>query len=69
MMHVSILPDNTVSNFAHYCLSCSIPESTQATATFLAKADGTLAGIAVANMVFDMVDPTLKVTWSLQGGG
>eukprot|EP00878_Enallax_costatus_P009576 GHUV01010006.1.p1 GENE.GHUV01010006.1~~GHUV01010006.1.p1 ORF type:complete len:318 (+),score=94.69 GHUV01010006.1:333-1286(+) len=46
----------------------TIPESTQATATFLAKADGTLAGIAVANMVFEMVDPSLKVTWSLQDG-
>lgn len=46
---------------------CSIPESTQATATFLAKADGVLAGLAVANMVCEMVDPSLNITWSLQG--
>jgi hypothetical protein len=46
---------------------CSIPESTQATATFLAKADGVLAGLAVANMVCEMVDPSLSITWSLQG--
>lgn len=46
---------------------CSIPESTQATATFLAKADGTVAGISVANMVFDLVDPTLNVSWQLKG--
>lgn len=39
----------------------------QATATFLAKADGVLAGLAVANMVCEMVDPGLRVSWSLQG--
>jgi nicotinate-nucleotide pyrophosphorylase (carboxylating) len=46
---------------------CSIPASTQATATFLAKADGVLAGLAVANMVCEMVDPSLNITWSLHG--
>eukprot|EP00882_Tetradesmus_deserticola_P020450 GHRQ01022095.1.p1 GENE.GHRQ01022095.1~~GHRQ01022095.1.p1 ORF type:complete len:301 (+),score=135.35 GHRQ01022095.1:159-1061(+) len=46
----------------------TIPESTLATATFLAKADGVLAGLAVANMVCEMVDPSLKITWSLQDG-
>jgi hypothetical protein len=45
----------------------SIDAATQATATFLAKADGTLAGVAVADMVFDMVDPTLKAAWSKHG--
>jgi nicotinate-nucleotide pyrophosphorylase len=39
----------------------------QATATFLAKADGVLAGLAVANMVCETVDPGLRVSWSLQG--
>ncbi|KAF6263340.1 Quinolinate phosphoribosyl transferase [Scenedesmus sp. NREL 46B-D3] len=46
----------------------TIPESTQASATFLAKADGVLAGLAVANLVCEMVDPALKITWSLQDG-
>ncbi|WIA22958.1 hypothetical protein OEZ86_009885 [Tetradesmus obliquus] len=46
----------------------TIPESTQATATFLAKADGVLAGLAVAKMVCEMVDPSLNITWSLQDG-
>eukprot|EP00775_Hariotina_reticulata_P011514 gene11514-11657_t len=46
----------------------TIPVEAQATATFLAKADGVLAGLAVANMVCEMVDPRLRVTWSLQDG-
>lgn len=45
----------------------SIDADTQATATFLAKADGVLAGLAVADTVFEMVDPSLKVRWSKQG--
>lgn len=40
---------------------CRIPESTQATATFLAKADGVLAGLGVADEVLAIVDPTVKV--------
>ncbi|PNW87561.1 hypothetical protein CHLRE_02g141200v5 [Chlamydomonas reinhardtii] len=41
----------------------TIPESTQATATFLAKADGVLAGLGVADEVLAIVDPTVKVEW------
>lgn len=41
--------------------TCRIPANTQAVATFLAKADGVLAGLAVADLVFDMVDPSLEV--------
>jgi nicotinate-nucleotide pyrophosphorylase (carboxylating) len=33
----------------------------QAEAQFLAKANGVVAGIALANMVFTEVDPSLKV--------
>jgi nicotinate-nucleotide pyrophosphorylase len=36
-------------------------------ATFLAKADGTLAGEAVAIQVFAAVDPKLHVSWSKRG--
>ena len=39
----------------------TVPESTSATAEFLAKQDGVLAGVAVATLVFHMVDPNLKV--------
>ena len=39
----------------------TVPESTSATAEFLAKQDGVLAGVAVANLVFQMVDPQLEV--------
>eukprot|EP00240_Pyramimonas_obovata_P006153 CAMPEP_0118931670 /NCGR_PEP_ID=MMETSP1169-20130426/7931_1 /TAXON_ID=36882 /ORGANISM="Pyramimonas obovata, Strain CCMP722" /LENGTH=306 /DNA_ID=CAMNT_0006874197 /DNA_START=283 /DNA_END=1203 /DNA_ORIENTATION=- len=46
----------------------TIPAETQATATFLAKADGVLAGLAVAEMVFEQVDPSLKVEWSVSEG-
>lgn len=45
----------------------SIDAATQATATFLAKADGTLSGLAVADMVFAAVDPSLVVEWQAQG--
>jgi len=46
----------------------TIAAEAQATATFLAKADGTLAGVAVANMVFAELDPTIEVEW-LKGDG
>eukprot|EP00955_Chlamydomonas_euryale_P055261 356075-Chlamydomonas_euryale.AAC.3 len=40
---------------------CSIPEETQAVARFLAKAEGVLAGLGVADIVFHTVDPSLQV--------
>jgi len=43
-------------------------EDAQATATFLAKADGTLAGVAVASMVFEMLDPSIQVEWTKLDG-
>ncbi|MEW5310270.1 MAG: hypothetical protein WDW38_002085 [Sanguina aurantia] len=46
----------------------TIPANTQAVATFLAKADGVLAGLAVADLVFEMVDPSLEVTWTASDG-
>lgn len=35
----------------------------QAEAVFLAKADGVLAGVALAERVFAAVDPALRVEW------
>lgn len=46
----------------------TIPETTQAVARFLAKADGVLAGLGLADLVFEMVDPTLQVSWSARDG-
>lgn len=49
------------------CLATIAPEA-QAEATFLAKADGVLAGVAVVDMVFHEVDPMLEVEWALMDG-
>jgi nicotinate-nucleotide pyrophosphorylase (carboxylating) len=46
----------------------SIPEATTATATFLAKAPGVVAGLWVANAVFLRVDPSLSLRWLLEDG-
>jgi len=42
---------------------CSVPQTTLATATFLAKAEGVLAGAYVANAVFYRVDPSVRLQW------
>lgn len=46
----------------------SIPMARPATATFLAKAPGVLAGLAVADLVFQLVDPSLRVDWAACDG-
>ncbi len=46
----------------------TIPEGTRATATFLLKESGVVAGLAVAERVFDAVDPALAVTWTAGDG-
>ncbi|CAM6091650.1 unnamed protein product [Calypogeia fissa] len=47
------------------CFS-TIPPETKAQAQFLAKADGIIAGIDLAEMIFREVDPELKVEWQVQ---
>lgn len=42
----------------------TIPPETRATARFLAKEDGVLAGLYVAARVFAQVDPAVRVTWA-----
>ncbi|KAH9314918.1 hypothetical protein KI387_023545, partial [Taxus chinensis] len=49
------------------CLA-TIPAEQEAEAHFLAKEDGVIAGIAMANMIFKEVDPQLKVEWSQNDG-
>eukprot|EP00238_Polyblepharides_amylifera_P003899 CAMPEP_0196588070 /NCGR_PEP_ID=MMETSP1081-20130531/59497_1 /TAXON_ID=36882 /ORGANISM="Pyramimonas amylifera, Strain CCMP720" /LENGTH=319 /DNA_ID=CAMNT_0041910459 /DNA_START=274 /DNA_END=1233 /DNA_ORIENTATION=+ len=46
----------------------TIPADTQTTATFLAKADGILAGVIVADMVFEALDPNIKTEWTSRDG-
>jgi nicotinate-nucleotide pyrophosphorylase (carboxylating) len=46
----------------------TIPAGTPATARFLLKEDGVLAGLAVAERVFAAVDPDLSVSWSAADG-
>ena len=46
----------------------TIPEGTPAVARFLAKEDGVIAGLAVAERVFLAVDPDLELTWSAADG-
>ncbi|OZC03252.1 carboxylating nicotinate-nucleotide diphosphorylase [Rubricoccus marinus] len=46
----------------------TIPEGTPAVARFLAKEDGVIAGLAVAERVFEMVDPELEVSWTAADG-
>lgn len=41
--------------------SATIPANVEVEAYFLAKEDGVLAGIALAEMIFQEVDPSLKV--------
>ncbi|GAB5522042.1 MAG: carboxylating nicotinate-nucleotide diphosphorylase [Rhodothermales bacterium] len=46
----------------------TIPEATQASAQFLVKETGTIAGCLVAERVFAQVDPEVTVTWTVQEG-
>nr|XP_027189793.1 nicotinate-nucleotide pyrophosphorylase [carboxylating], chloroplastic isoform X3 [Cicer arietinum] len=46
----------------------TIPFDMEVEAYFLAKEDGIVAGIALAEMIFNEVDPSLKVEWSKKDG-
>ncbi|GLC46196.1 hypothetical protein PLESTB_001533900 [Pleodorina starrii] len=46
----------------------TIPEETQAVATFTAKSEGVLAGLGVADEVLEAVDPTVQVEWRARDG-
>ena len=50
------------------CPTRSVPEGTQARATFLAKASGVLAGVWVAHAVFARVDPAVSLSWARKDG-
>ncbi|EPS68919.1 quinolinate phoshoribosyltransferase, partial [Genlisea aurea] len=46
----------------------TIPAEVEVSAYFLAKEDGILAGTALAEMIFNEVDPSLKVEWLRKDG-
>ncbi|GAB5372809.1 hypothetical protein AAMO2058_001696500 [Amorphochlora amoebiformis] len=46
----------------------AVPKGCMARGRFLAKADGVVAGLEVAEMVFATVDPKIKVKWSKKEG-
>lgn len=48
--------------------SSSIPAEAQATATLLAKAEGVLAGQALADLVLSQVDTALRAEWRARDG-
>ncbi|WP_412068536.1 carboxylating nicotinate-nucleotide diphosphorylase [Rubrivirga sp. IMCC43871] len=48
--------------------NATIPADTRATARFLLKEDGVVAGLAVAERVFAAVDETLAVAWTAADG-
>jgi Quinolinate phosphoribosyl transferase, N-terminal domain len=50
------------------CPVCSIPSGTEAAAAFLCKADGVLAGLAIADAVFAACDAAIEVRWSRRDG-
>ncbi|XP_024516244.1 nicotinate-nucleotide pyrophosphorylase [carboxylating], chloroplastic isoform X1 [Selaginella moellendorffii] len=49
------------------CLA-TIPAEMTAEARFLAKENGVIAGIALADMVFQELDPSLKTDWAVEDG-
>jgi nicotinate-nucleotide pyrophosphorylase (carboxylating) len=46
----------------------TVPAGQRATATFLAKEDGVLAGLAVAERVFAALDPQVALAWTAADG-
>ncbi|KAJ9152325.1 hypothetical protein P3X46_025903 [Hevea brasiliensis] len=48
--------------------TATIPFNMEVEAHFLAKEDGIIAGIALAEMIFHEVDPSLQVEWSRKDG-
>ncbi|KAK8940442.1 hypothetical protein KSP39_PZI009891 [Platanthera zijinensis] len=46
----------------------TVPSEMEVEAHFIAKEDGVIAGITLAEMIFNQVDPSLKVEWSVRDG-
>ncbi|XP_038973922.1 nicotinate-nucleotide pyrophosphorylase [carboxylating], chloroplastic-like isoform X1 [Phoenix dactylifera] len=69
---------NLYDDYLAYCFLCietgdvtclaTVPVDMKAEAHFIAKEDGVIAGISFAEMIFNEVDPSLKVEWSQKDG-
>ena len=69
--HISALIDNALTEdlgAGDVTTASTIPPDTKATASFLAKEAGTLAGLYIAQRVFHAIDPVLEVFWSKTDG-
>ncbi|NP_001313145.1 quinolinate phosphoribosyltransferase [decarboxylating] 2a, mitochondrial [Nicotiana tabacum] len=55
-------------NLGDVTCKATIPVDMESDAHFLAKEDGIIAGIALAEMIFAEVDPSLKVEWYVNDG-
>uniref|UniRef100_B2RFS9 Quinolinate phosphoribosyltransferase [decarboxylating] 2, mitochondrial n=2 Tax=Nicotiana TaxID=4085 RepID=QPT2_NICGL len=55
-------------NLGDVTCKATIPLDMESDAHFLAKEDGIVAGIALAEMIFAEVDPSLKVEWYVNDG-
>jgi len=60
--------DEDAGDYGDITTLSTVPETTQATATFLAKADGVIAGLYVARVVFHLVDPKVTTVWQTNDG-
>lgn len=63
-----IKEDGLVSTHGDVTTNGTVGHSVQATGRFLAKANGVLSGLQVAERVFAMVDPELRVQWTMNNG-
>jgi nicotinate-nucleotide pyrophosphorylase (carboxylating) len=61
-------PLTTLTHPQHNKNNNSVPATLTTRATFLAKADGVLAGQAVADRVFALVDPRVSLSWRKRDG-
>ncbi|XP_077246962.1 quinolinate phoshoribosyltransferase [Tasmannia lanceolata] len=55
-------------NLGDVTCMATVPADMEVEAHFLAKEDGIIAGIALAEMIFNEVDPSLQVEWSQKDG-
>jgi len=61
---IKLALDEDIADVGDISSLSTIPADTVSRATLLAKADGVLAGQALANQILAAVDPDLEVSWS-----
>ncbi|CAI5492808.1 unnamed protein product [Closterium sp. Naga37s-1] len=68
MMAVKAALDEDAGDLGDVTSLATIPAGTQASAQFLAKEGGVLAGTALATAVFRLLEPSIQVEWSKEDG-